>query len=157
MASPYLVSCILTCIIFVYRIPHPPPQYEFIFNWVVDLRKFIVRHLCLPRPYHRRHRHLDETADPVTGRYHVPRWRVHPWYAKPSVRDRIKAWLGTSCQVGNEEFMPQGYLIPEVGPTRQVGMGEGEMRKTVEALKMQDPGRCPFPGAHHAQASDQLS
>ncbi|KAI1405099.1 hypothetical protein F4819DRAFT_444865 [Hypoxylon fuscum] len=125
------------------KIPHPPPHYETIFYYVITLRKFIVRHLCLPRPYFRRHKRVYDAPNPVTGRYQVPRWRVHPWYARPSIKDRLRAWTGSdSGEKAN--FMPQGYLISELGPTRHVGKGMSEMKDTIESLRTKDPRRCPF-------------
>ncbi|KAI0840346.1 hypothetical protein F5Y06DRAFT_308682, partial [Hypoxylon sp. FL0890] len=125
------------------KIPEPPPRYEFTFSCIVALRKFIIRYLCLPRPYLLRHKRICEVPDSVTGRYHVPRWRVHPWYAKPSITDRLRVWFGFS-RGENENFMPQGYLISEVGPTRQTGKGTSEMKDIIESLRKKDPRRCPF-------------
>ncbi len=46
--------------------------------------------------------------------------------------------------VGDPRFIPEGYLIREVGPSASVGRGEKEMDETIEVLKTKDPGRCPF-------------
>ncbi|KAI0175858.1 hypothetical protein GGR52DRAFT_538475 [Hypoxylon sp. FL1284] len=127
------------------KIPHPPAHYQTIFNYIVTLRKFILRHLCLPRPHFLRHKRIYDASDPVTGRSHVPRSRVHPWYAKLSIKDRLKAWLG--MDLGERaEFMPQGYLVSELGPTRQRGKGTSEMKQMMESLQLKDPRQCPFIG-----------
>ncbi|KAI1120353.1 hypothetical protein F5Y10DRAFT_258617 [Nemania abortiva] len=63
------------------RIPHPPPIYQTAFTPLISLRKILLRHCFLPRPYFFRHRYIEENPDPLTQRYHVSRWRYHPWYA----------------------------------------------------------------------------
>jgi hypothetical protein len=113
-------------------------------NFLIALRKFVVRHLCLPRPDSRRHQRIYERPDPVTGRYQATNWRVYPWYANVPRKNRIYTWLGRSRMPEQEDFMPEGYLIDEVGPINQAGNGTSEMRKTAEILIMKDPGRCPF-------------
>lgn len=133
------------------RIPPPPPRYETIFNHIVALRKFLLRHFFLPRPYFLRRKYILESPDPLTGRYHVSRWRMHPWYAKPSWKNRWgpKSWLalvssGDRPVVGESRFIPEGYLLREVGPQSSVGKGEGEMDETIDLLREKNPGRCPF-------------
>ncbi len=130
-----------------------PPLFETIFSHLITLRKTLLRHFFLPRPYFRRRKYIVEHPDPSTGRYHVARWRGHPWYATPSWKDRwgLKAWISwvrgggsANVVVGDPKFIPEGYLIREVGPSASVGRGEREMDETIGLLKTRDPGRCPF-------------
>ncbi|KAI0479885.1 hypothetical protein F4859DRAFT_530029 [Xylaria cf. heliscus] len=133
------------------RIPHPPPAYQTAFSLFIHIRKVFLRHFFLPRPYVFRHRYIEEDADPLTGRYNVTRWRFHPWYAAPTLRERwgAKAWITwitgkTEGQVGTEKFIPEGYLLPEVGPQAQIGKGTDDMKNTIKLLALKDPNRQPF-------------
>ncbi|KAI0855322.1 hypothetical protein F4860DRAFT_496775 [Xylaria cubensis] len=133
------------------RIPHPPPVYQTAFSLFISLRKVLLRHFFLPRPYFLRHHYIEENPDPLTNRYHVSRWRFHPWYAAPSFKDRwgTKAWIAwvtgkREGGIGKEKFIPEGYLLPEVGPQEEIGRGLDDMEGTVDLLASKDPRRRPF-------------
>ncbi|KAI1738168.1 hypothetical protein F4680DRAFT_426312 [Xylaria scruposa] len=132
------------------RIPHPPPIYQTVFNLFISLRKVLLRHFSLPRLYLLRHHYIEENADPLTNRYHVSRWRFHPWYAAPSFKDRWGAkalitWVvGEKGSGGTGKFIPEGYLLPEVGPQEEIGRGLDDMEGTVNLLASKDPHRRPF-------------
>lgn len=131
----------------IIRHPCPSPYHEAVAHTVIAIRKFVIRHLCLPRPYFLRRRHLLDHSDPQTGRYHVARWRVHPWYTRPSFGSDwgIRGWLGwmRGGQTENK-FLPAGYEIREVGPQWFVGKGEEEMDKIEEMLRGRNRESCPF-------------
>lgn len=133
------------------RIPHPSPTYQLGFNLVIRLRKILLRHCFLPRPYFRRHRYIEEDPDPLTKRYHVSRWRFHPWYASRTPRYRwgVRAWIAwiagkSEAPVGSEKFIPEGYLLSEVGPREEVGRGLDDMKNTVNLLASKNPRRRLF-------------
>jgi hypothetical protein len=119
---------------------------------MIATRKFIVRHLCLPRPYFLRRRHLLDHPNPKTGRYNVARWRVHPWYARPSSFKNlwgIGNWLrwmrgSPPLPLPSEKFLPEGYKIREVGPPQFTGKGGEEMDEIEETLKGRRLDVCPF-------------
>ncbi|KAH8160728.1 hypothetical protein CIB48_g7509 [Xylaria polymorpha] len=115
------------------------------------LRKVLLRYFFLPRPYFLRHRYIEENVDPLTGRYHVSRWRFHPWYAAPTFKDRwgVRAWIAwvtgkTEGRIGAGKFIPEGYSLLEVGPQEQTGMSVDDMENTVKLLASKDPHRRPF-------------
>ncbi|KAI8629833.1 hypothetical protein F5Y19DRAFT_484749 [Xylariaceae sp. FL1651] len=133
------------------RIQHPPLIYQTIFNFAISLRKVLLRYFFLPRPYFLRHVYIEENPHPLTGRYNVSRWRFHPWYAAPSYKGRwgILAWITWAIgkekdRVGAKKFIPEGYLLTEVGPHEKVGKGKREMQDTAIDLAAKDPHRCPF-------------
>ncbi|KAI0098734.1 hypothetical protein GGR51DRAFT_537277 [Nemania sp. FL0031] len=133
------------------RIPHPPRIYQTVFIFFISLRKILLRYFFLPRPYTLRHRYIEENPDPLTQRYHVSRWRYHPWYAAPTYKDRwgVRAWIARVTgkrhnQVDSKKFVPEGYLLPEVGPQEEIGKGLSEMKSTINILASKDPHRQPF-------------
>ena len=132
----------LTSIIAWDRLPLPPTGYQAMLRFLVGLRKFLLRHLLLPRPYFLRRKYLLDSPQPFTGRYNVARWQVHPWYVKPSFQDLwgLRAWLrwargGALPGHWDDKFLPAGYRLREVGPAQQIGKGETEMNEMIETLK----------------------
>ncbi|KAK3368823.1 hypothetical protein B0T24DRAFT_595631 [Lasiosphaeria ovina] len=125
-------------------LPPPPAYYDTIFRVTVAVRKFVVRHLCLPRPHWLRMRHLLDGPDPHTGRYHVARWIAHPWYARRG-RWSPRAWLRWARGRVEEEnrFHAEGYKIREVGPARLVGKGGDEMDEIEQSVRA-SRGACPL-------------
>jgi hypothetical protein len=122
---------------------------------MIAVRKFIIRHLCLPRPYFLRRRHLLDHPDPQTGRYNVARWRVHPWYARPSSSSFKSLWVigdwlrwvrggPLSPPPSENKFLPEGYKIREVEPPQFAGKGGKEMDEIEETLRGRSLDVCPF-------------
>ncbi|KAI1308316.1 hypothetical protein F5Y03DRAFT_393551 [Xylaria venustula] len=134
------------------RIPNPSSSLELFFNLLITLRKYVLRYACPPRPYFLRRVYNYETPDPTTGRYQSQRWLGRPWYVKTTLLDRwgLPAWMlwmnGTASSVvfDDGKFIPEGYLIEDVGPLAYVGRGRDEMRGNVLALDVKSPLRCPF-------------
>lgn len=105
---------------------------------LVEIRKFALRNLFLPRPYFLRVKWFTD-SDPQTGRSNFLQYVAYPWYIKPSFSTRWgwKAWLlrmvgGTIP--GDEQCYPAGYRICDLGPITLVGEGEEEMNKTRREL-----------------------
>ncbi|KAJ5619057.1 hypothetical protein N7510_003041 [Penicillium lagena] len=71
-----------------------------------------------------------------------------PWYVSDSFTHRwgLKAILRRLVGAGypSEGFMPQGYLIEEVGPMNMIGKGLEECDKGTRRLIKADRGGCPF-------------
>lgn len=133
------------------RLPSPPTYCKRIFELLISVRRFALRYAVPPRPYFLRRIYNVDNPDPSTGRYQIATWRVYPWYARPSLLDRWgpTAWLAWITGVGYvdmtaKDYVPQGYLLREIGPGSQIGKGEKEMDATMENLAMKDPARCPF-------------
>jgi hypothetical protein len=45
-----------------------------------------------------------------------------------------------------DKYVPQGYIIAEIGPEAFRGKGEAEMQATRERLSNDKKGGCPFSG-----------
>ncbi|KAI0972380.1 hypothetical protein F4678DRAFT_59108 [Xylaria arbuscula] len=134
------------------RIPNPSSSLEFAFDFLITLRKYVLRYACPPRPHFLRRIYNFEAPDPITGRYQSQRWLGRPWYVKTTLFDwwGLPAWMlwmnGTAGNVVFDEgkFIPEGYLIEDVGPVAYVGRGRDEMRGNVLVLDAKSPSRCPF-------------
>ena len=116
------------------------------------IRKHVLRHLMLPRPHHLRKRWIPERPDPTTGKYHAIRYRAHPWYMP--LQRRSSWWPSTwfADIMGrpqpadhDERYMPEGYLITEVGPKALRDTGREEMDEQKRRIQMLNPrSGCPF-------------
>ncbi|KAI1127214.1 hypothetical protein F5Y10DRAFT_243146 [Nemania abortiva] len=134
------------------RIPDPSDGLELAFNSIIAVRKYILRYASLPRPYFLRRVYNSEWPDPHTRRYQSQRWLGRPWYVKTSLLDRwgLPAWMlwmngaASSAVFDEKSFIPEGYLIEDVGPAFHVGKGRDEMGDTVSFLDSKSTARCPF-------------
>ncbi|KAF2489011.1 hypothetical protein BU16DRAFT_600647 [Lophium mytilinum] len=129
------------------KLGEPPALYVGTLNAIVGVRKFVLRHFFLPRPYFKRVKWFSE-PDLYTGCSHFMRYTAHPWYIKPSLSARWgwKAWLiwlAGGVLPGDEKYFPGGYQICTLGPTALVSKGGAEMEKTREVLKAKRAG-CHF-------------
>ncbi|KZL85665.1 hypothetical protein CI238_10155 [Colletotrichum incanum] len=112
-------------------------------------RRFIVRHLMLPRftPVV-----FFSDPDPDTGRILHHDYLVHPYYNPATVWNRwgpvalVTRLLGGMVP-GPENMMPQGFLLEDIGPQEKMGKGSAEMAQGVEMLKGRRRGACPFSGS----------
>lgn len=129
--------------------------YETPSSWVritvsvgIALRKFVLKHLLLPRPQSMAMPWFSE-IDPTTGRSLFEQYIGYPFYIKPTMLRRWgwKSWLlwltGSYVPSSNKpEFRPEGYKIPDLGPAVFEGKGREEMEAAKTAiLRMQG---CPF-------------
>ncbi|KAF5518848.1 Mycophenolic acid synthesis protein B [Colletotrichum aenigma] len=112
-------------------------------------RRFVVRHLMLPRfsPVV-----FFSEPDPKTGRIQHHEYLVHPHYIPATFWNRFgpMSWitriLGGTVP-GAEKMMPEGYLFEDLGPKEKMGKGVEELADGVEDLKSRGRGACPFSGA----------
>jgi hypothetical protein len=116
---------------------------------IVRIRRFILRHLALPRPWFLSQERTIHSPDPTTNRYHQSGYQTFPYYVKPSLWKRYgpNTWLFwiLGAPLPGNEFRPEGYLLEEIGPEKMEGMGKEwmvEERKVVEG-KIRE-GACPF-------------
>ncbi|KAI0466233.1 hypothetical protein F4859DRAFT_329977 [Xylaria cf. heliscus] len=113
------------------------------------LRRFYLRYLSLPRLF-AVERHGD--IDPKTGRINMRMpYGNHPFYVKPTIWNRWgpKAWAiwlyGGKIPGDNPgQYIPQGYLWTDLGPTNRMGLGIEEMGVDIKKLKATDRRGCPF-------------
>ncbi|KAA6407364.1 MAG: hypothetical protein FRX48_08912 [Lasallia pustulata] len=125
----------------------PPRIYDRIFNAVITIRKLVLRYLSLPR---RRGVQYLTTPTP-SGRLHLRRYRGHPWYVEPTVKNRwgVSAWLtwwrgGALPGDEGEKYAPEGFLCAEVGPSGLQNKGLQEMEEDRERMMKLSRGGCPF-------------
>ncbi|KAH9843354.1 NAD(P)-binding protein [Teratosphaeria destructans] len=104
---------------------------------LVDIRRMIVRHLFLPRPYFLRQRWFSDEPT-IDGRYHFAQYIAHPWYIKPTWSKRIVG--GAVPGDEGDKYCPHGYKIAELGPQNLCGKGDVEMDQTRRRLA----SGCPF-------------
>lgn len=120
----------------------PPTLHQNLASFLLTIRKLVVRHLLLLRPWILRVRWNVERPDPQTGRYHTLHWLCHPWYIKPIMGSRwnLRAWY---CWVvgrvipGDEgdNYCPEGYHIKQIGPEALRDKGAAEMRVRLSTLQ----------------------
>ncbi|OTB05543.1 hypothetical protein M426DRAFT_21856 [Hypoxylon sp. CI-4A] len=77
------------------RVPDSSWIVKLGFNIAVSVRKCLLRYFLPPRPHILRRVYNAPKPDPRTGHYQSQRWLGRPW------------------------FMPEGYLIHDVGPENQ--------------------------------------
>ncbi|KAK3703534.1 hypothetical protein LTR37_014381 [Vermiconidia calcicola] len=124
----------------------PPQLVEKAALGVLQLRRFYLRYLSLPRF----HPHLRVTQKPdVNGRFHRTTWAAQPWYVKPSIINRWrwqawKEWLAARPLPGDHGIKSEGYTHEDVGPANFEGKGYREFRQEKKRLMMLGRGGCPF-------------
>ncbi|KAH8592436.1 hypothetical protein B0O99DRAFT_517537 [Bisporella sp. PMI_857] len=130
----------------IYPIPSKP--YFQCASIVFAVRKFILRHLCLPR-YKESTQIGDQ--DPKTGRYYLSTYLARPFYNKPTFLNRWgpEGWLvrllgGVVPGSEGKRYEPDGYLISEVGPDRFRDKGVKETDAYEAKLNAERPRGCPF-------------
>ncbi|KAM3065133.1 hypothetical protein ACMFMG_006106 [Clarireedia jacksonii] len=130
--------------------PRPTELAEIVTRRIFDARKFLLRNLALPRPSFMRVREISDEPN-EKGRYNSKAYMVHPYYNKPTVWSRWGpvAWMtwmagGFVPDVKVKQWMPEGYLLEEVGPERRKGKGLEEMREWEGKLEREGRMGCPF-------------
>lgn len=89
--------------------------------------------------------------DPNTGRLNAPTYMSHPWYVKPSFRNRWGpeawvTWLVGGILPGDEgdRYIPHGFTASTIGPKFFEGKGTKIMAETQLELTLAQRGGCPF-------------
>ncbi|KAL2052501.1 hypothetical protein ABVK25_007061 [Lepraria finkii] len=128
-----------------------PPQFYFsLISLIFTIRKYILRYLCLPRPYIFRYRFLTDQPS-KENTYFTKRFEAIPWYVKPTLRNRFgpSAWI--FCMSGlplrgdeGEKYWPRGYKIEQIGPDIMSGKGGEYWRESKERLTRERGRGCPF-------------
>ncbi|KAL7620129.1 hypothetical protein AAE478_009121 [Parahypoxylon ruwenzoriense] len=133
-----------------FMLPEPDiAAYATVYS-VLTIRRFVLRYLTLPRLFELRRLH---DPDPQTGRMtqRIP-YGNYPFYTKPTLWNRWgptawAIWLYGGKLPGDnpDEYMPQGYLFPDLGPKNRMGLGVEEMEADVKRIKAGfGQGGCPF-------------
>ncbi|ROT36297.1 hypothetical protein SODALDRAFT_335389 [Sodiomyces alkalinus F11] len=111
------------------------------------LRRFTLRHLCLPRFVPKS---FFSSEDPKTGRVHHYQYLVHPYYIPVTLWSRygptswITRLLGGVAPGDSDGMFPEGYLPEDIGPLNKLGKGTEEMARDVANMAGRDLGGCPF-------------
>ncbi|KAK5030138.1 hypothetical protein LTR13_008451 [Exophiala sideris] len=125
-----------------------PASYSAFFNGFMEVRRFYLRYLALPRLWFQTNPFHTKEPD-KKGRRYVLKWDTVPMYVKPTLWNRwgpgaaIGALLGIP-RPGDEGTYPDGFVVENVGPSVFVGKGTKEMEVTKEKLKKERTGGCPF-------------
>ena len=122
------------------------------FSAFLSIRRFLLRHLALPRPWFLSGERTIADPDPTTGRYHQGNYVTFPYYVKPSFWKRYGpdtwfSWLFGTPLPGDEgeKYRPEGYLLDEIGPEKMEGKGKEWMaQERVSAEGKIRDGACPF-------------
>ncbi|EME79956.1 uncharacterized protein MYCFIDRAFT_166377 [Pseudocercospora fijiensis CIRAD86] len=130
--------------------PDPPEWAIATFTTIVTVRKFVLRHFFLPRPYFLRDRWWSEHPN-THGRINAKQFISLPWYIEPTFAARwgYKAWLlrliGSKVPGDDgDSYEPKGYVISELGPDSLRHKGAEQMKTTRDALANGTRVGCPF-------------
>ncbi|KAL4809555.1 hypothetical protein BDV18DRAFT_132330 [Aspergillus unguis] len=128
----------------------PPPSYASFFSFLFSARRFAMRYLALPRPYFLRVRTFTEEQT-VDERIFITQWDGAPYYVKPTLWNRWGPGAWYTWALGRplpgdegDKYYPNGYYIPDVGPTKFEGKGRKNLQEGVESLRTTRTGGCPF-------------
>lgn len=116
------------------------------------MRKSILRYLSLPRPESKAVRVLNESPDPSTGLYTWNIWIEHPWYVKPTFKNRwglkalfVRMFGNGAIPSEMDTYKESGYDLRTIGPARQEKRGQDGMEAIFQSLKGTNyASRCPF-------------
>ncbi|PGH01480.1 hypothetical protein AJ79_07918 [Helicocarpus griseus UAMH5409] len=121
--------------------------YKIFFASGFKLRKWFLRYLSLPR--FRQYRRISPGTDPE-ARHFLVNWEGAPFYIEPTFMNRwgLRAWFtwlrGMPVPGDDPKLGPNGYYIPDVGPTKFEGKGRDQLKQTRERLQVERTGQCPF-------------
>ncbi|PGH11082.1 hypothetical protein AJ80_07270 [Polytolypa hystricis UAMH7299] len=124
--------------------------YSFIFSSIFSIRKFLLRHFFLPRPFFMPYSRIDKEPS-AEARHFISVWEGAPFYVKPTFLRRWGPGAWITWILGNplpgdegDAFYPQGYRIGDVGPKKFEGKGQEQVRLARERFEKERKGGCPF-------------
>jgi hypothetical protein len=116
-----------------------------------EIRKLILRYLCLPRPSFLAIKSVAESPNSKTGQYNFVHKTLQPWYIEPTIWNKwgpratlYRIFGGKPAGTGGDRFYPQGYDLNTIGPKPFEDRGKEEMAATVRYLKARGAASCPF-------------
>ena len=129
----------------------PPAWMPPLVHALVELRRWTLRHLCLPRPDGSPVVFVNDRRDPRTGRYFMKRADNEPWYLEKTWRTTWGFWgwvarLSGLPMAGTPGFGEKGYEIESVGPVAFEKSGIDAVRREARTIMELGGGRgvCPF-------------
>ncbi|OTA98099.1 hypothetical protein M426DRAFT_326255 [Hypoxylon sp. CI-4A] len=132
-----------------FMLPEPDISAMATVYSLLSVRRFVMRYLTLPRLFE--FKRLKD-PDPKTGRMtqHIP-YGNFPFYIQPTLWNRWgpaawAVWLYGGKVPGDdpEEYMPQGYLVSDLGPKNRMGLGIQEVEENAKKIRASGWGGCPF-------------
>ncbi|ERT00472.1 hypothetical protein HMPREF1624_03845 [Sporothrix schenckii ATCC 58251] len=137
----------------------------------VAVRRFVLRHLTLPR--FGVYRVASAQANPATGRVQLNEYLTHPWYNAPTLWNRwgpmalLRRAVGGAVPgdarpadkddrrgahredgrgrgKGGRTYLPEGFLVSDLGPFSFMGVGKEETAVEMERLRTIRTGGCPL-------------
>ena len=128
----------------------PPRWLSTTTHLMLDLRKYTLHYLILPRPSFLARRMTTESPS-KDGRFFMTVQESAPWYIKPTLWNRYgpSTWISRLMALplpGDEgkKYWPNGYKIPEIGPETVRGKGVDFLQAEKERVGKVRGGGCPF-------------
>jgi hypothetical protein len=117
---------------------------------LVAIRRLVLRHLFLPRPYFMRKRWCCDKANDH-GLLNFKQYLAHPWYIKPTFFNRwnfnamlIRLTGGVLPGDEGTTYHPEGHKLSELGPEGMRGKGKPEMAAMRQHLIHNERVGYPF-------------
>lgn len=128
-----------------------PDPFVLTLLWTIrNFRKFLLRHLSLPRPELLAFKSVS-SAPNTDGLYNFSHGGFQPWYVAPSFSSIWSPGAVLLRLIGarkpgskGDRYKPTGYDLKTIGPPPQEGRGLEEMNSTIEAMKIRKADPCPF-------------
>lgn len=125
--------------------PKPPRWIATFAAGVFHIRRFMLRHLFLPRLHE-----LDPLPKPdASGRLFRNLWAFEPWYVKTTLKSRLEGLFWTSGKaLPGKKYKSDGFLVEELGPVEYEKASREPV--TIEAQEMlayaadEKMAGCPF-------------
>ncbi|KAK2750318.1 hypothetical protein FQN57_003798 [Myotisia sp. PD_48] len=123
---------------------------RMLFSSILGLRKFMLRHLFLPRLAIFRKVRTSEDHD-APGPHSAYEWEGDPYYVKPTLLNRWGPMAWYSRALGRplpgddgDKYFPNGFDTADVGPKIFVGKGREHFESTKKKFAAERKGMCPF-------------
>lgn len=124
------------------------PLVKSLLNTFMAIRRFLLRHLALPRITPIRNLSKEETPD---GRRYVEIWGIAPHYVKPTFWSRwgpsalFQLAIGAP-RPGDQGMCGEGYLRSNIGPKSFEGKGKEFFQSEKDVVRKIQTRGCPFVG-----------
>ncbi|TLS30766.1 hypothetical protein PpBr36_02239 [Pyricularia pennisetigena] len=133
------------------RFPKPPRGYYVLTSALFALKRYVCRHLLLPRTAPLAPWRSYDPAEDVgpDGRRCFTNYAGLPVYVRPTFWNRwgpgaLYFRLIGKPLPGDKGMEPEGYLLKDAGPRQHSGKGWDEAELTTQKLLKTPRGGCPF-------------
>ncbi|KAL2840409.1 hypothetical protein BJY01DRAFT_236762 [Aspergillus pseudoustus] len=132
----------------------PSLVLSIILRLIRGARKFLLRHLALPRPAFLGVRLVHSAPNPKTKLYNFSRKGLQPWYMQATPWAKwgpgamlVRLFGGKVPGSRGDRYFPQGYDLMTIGPEPQKGKGLEDMQSDIEIIRARGVATCPFSAA----------